>query len=87
MQRAPIRSKHKPFRHARIVETAGNAQPDSCTLENAEGYDVAVVTRVPGMVSDQQWQDIVDALGALGDLVQLHNNDVENHEKEMAQDS
>lgn len=37
------RSKHKPFRYARIVETAGNAQPDSCTLENAEGYDVVVV--------------------------------------------
>jgi len=59
------------------IDTAGNAQPDSCTLMNAEGFDIAVVQRVPGMVSDEQWQNMVDALGKMGELVQLHN--IVNH--------
>jgi hypothetical protein len=66
--------------YTRIIETAGNAQTDSCTLVNADGFDIAVVTRVPGMVSDEQWQDMIDALDKMGEFVQLHNNVIDHHE-------
>lgn len=45
-----------------IFTETGNNQNDSCTLMNAEGYDIAVVNRVPGMMSDEQWALLMEQL-------------------------